>query len=232
MITPIVSEEEWMVWLADVPRGAIPRMNALVLVPHPDDETLSVGGALSSLRSLGHDVTILAVTDGENAYGGSVRLGKERELEQTVALKHLGIEAKSIHRLRLQDSNVAANEDDLAEALARLMRKDTHILAPWKCDFHPDHEASGRVAERFADSENALLTYYFFWAWHRGTMDLFDQASLSILPLDELHLRAKRSALACHRSQLYHESGAPILPENLLAPARRSFEVFLPHRRS
>ena len=41
-------------------------------------------------------------------------------------------------------------------------------------------------------------------------------------------IRAKQEALRCHQSQLQHPGGSPILPDYLLGPARRSFEVFLP----
>jgi hypothetical protein len=45
-------------------------------------------------------------------------------------------------------------------------------------------------------------------------------------PLDERCLSAKRDALLCHQSQLQRKNGEPILSENLLAPAKRQFEVF------
>jgi len=45
-------------------------------------------------------------------------------------------------------------------------------------------------------------------------------------PLDEEGLRTKGIALSQHRSQLIRTGEEPILPERLLGPARRPFEVF------
>jgi LmbE family N-acetylglucosaminyl deacetylase len=95
-------------------------------------------------------------------------------------------------------------------------------------DYHPDHEACGRVAERVARETGAHISYYFFWTWHRGTPEDLRGLDLRSLRLDDVMLRAKCEALHCHRSQLTHVSGEPILPANLLGPMNWPFEVFLP----
>ncbi len=50
---------------------------------------------------------VVAVTDGESAYGYDPDLGKIRELEQRNALARLGVRSEHIIRLRLPDSDVA-----------------------------------------------------------------------------------------------------------------------------
>lgn len=114
------------------------------------------------------------------------------------------------------------------ERLLPLVSKDTHVLAPWTGDFHPDHEACGRAAQKVAQHVGATLTFYFFWTWHRGTPQLLRDLPLRALDINADHQRAKLKALSQYRSQLEHPSGEPILPNNLLWPARRSTEVFLP----
>jgi hypothetical protein len=47
--------------------------------------------------------------------------------------------------------------------------------------------------------------------------------------LDEELSQRKASALASYRSQLEWKEGEPILPDLLLAPARRKFETFIIH---
>jgi LmbE family N-acetylglucosaminyl deacetylase len=197
-----------------------------VLAPHPDDETLGAGGVIAAQCRHGRDVVAVAVTDGESAYGYDPYLGKIRDLEQRNALARLGVPAENIIRLRLPDSDVASHETRLVDELLPFVTKDTHLVAPWRGDFHPDHEACGRAAERVAKRTGARLTSYFFWTWHRGTTATLASLSLGSFPLTPYHLRSKSEALRCHRSQLTHESGEPILPDNLLAPARRPFEVF------
>ncbi|WP_263357265.1 PIG-L deacetylase family protein [Acidicapsa ligni] len=237
MIVPLVSEVEWRNWLAQgsawPPTAAslmIGRGPVLVVAPHPDDETLGAGGLIANLRSTGVKVIVAAVTDGENAYEGIPGLGPLREKEQTNALSHLGVTRKDIFRFRIIDSGVSQHEDELAVLLEPLVRRSQHVIAPWVRDFHPDHEACGRVAERLAFKHAVELTSYLFWTWHRGTPDSLSGLSLVHIPLTEQLLDQKLQALVCHRSQLEREEGDPILSERLLAPARRNFETYLPSR--
>lgn len=234
MIVPLVSEEEWCIRLSHVPSwslGSTPpslaRGPVLIVAPHPDDETLGAGGLIAHLRFSGSEVLIAAVTDGENAYEDSFGLGEVRAREQTAALARLGVQEKDILRFRLRDSNVASQEEDLAALLDPLIARSTHVVAPWQHDFHPDHEACGRVAKSLALEHKVEFTSYFFWTWHRGTIELLSELPLICLSLTEQLLDFKQQALACHNSQLFREDGDPILSERLLAPARRSFETFL-----
>jgi LmbE family N-acetylglucosaminyl deacetylase len=268
MIIPIVGESEWMPRLADLPRWEPPLRHALVVAPHPDDETLGTGGLIAALRSRGIEVTVVAVTDGENAYPDDVEpddvepddvgpddadtydgelshadlkaadledstpglsdLAKVREREQTKALARLGVDRQHIIRLRLPDGGLGGYEDVLTEHLLRLVSEEMQLVAPWQKDFHPDHEVCGRAARAAADSGKIPLTSYFFWTWHRGMTELLEGLKIVAFPLTDDQLRAKLEALSCHRSQLEHPSGFPILPEYLLGPAHRHFEVYLP----
>lgn len=180
--------------------------------------------------SKGIPVQVVAVTDGERAYGNGCdsSLAAIRRTEQAKALERLGLKASEIIRLGLTDSNVTSEEDTLLEQLLPLISNETHIVAPWTGDFHPDHEASGRVAQELAKLSGASLTFYFFWTWHRGTPAFVRDLPLRSLPLSSDQQCAKQMAISEHRSQLDHPSGEPILPEDLLWPARRSAEIFLP----
>jgi LmbE family N-acetylglucosaminyl deacetylase len=234
MIVPLASEEEWGIRLSKNPvwtdleseiRGPV-----LVISPHPDDETLGAGGLIAQLRSLNVDVIVAAVTDGENAYGESVVLGEARAAEQTAALAQLGVEDWNIHRFRICDSDVSSHEDALTRLLNPLVARCNHILSPWRHDFHPDHEACGRIAEKLAEVHRVRLTSYFFWTWHRSTPELLEGLQLVNFPLSAQLLETKLQALRCHQSQLHRDSGDPILPGRLLAPAYRNFETYLPSR--
>ena len=234
MIVPIVSEEEWCVRLSKAPSWPeLPAMDegpVLIVSPHPDDETLGAGGLIAHLRSRGIGVIVAAVTDGENAYGHGIGLGEIRVREQTAALACLGVEEKNIYRFKICDSDVASYENALSGLLDPLVARSQHIVSPWRHDFHPDHEACGRVAERLSHMHRVQLTSYFFWTWHRGTTELLDGLDLVRFPLSDRLLELKRRALMCHQSQLHHDSGDPILAERLLAPAGRHFETYLPSR--
>jgi LmbE family N-acetylglucosaminyl deacetylase len=230
MIVPLALEEEWDPVWRSAKSWRPPRNPTLVIAPHPDDESLAAGGLISMLVSSGVPVQVIAVTDGERAYGNQpdATLAEVRRTEQTAALEQLGIKSSAIIRLGLTDSDVASEQDTLLEKLLPLISKDTHVLAPWTGDFHPDHEACGCAAEEVARLTGAALTFYFFWTWHRGMPSLVQDLPLHSLALSPHQQQAKHAAISQHRSQLKHLSGEPILPENLLWPARRSTEIFLP----
>lgn len=199
----------------------------LLIAPHPDDETLATGGLIATMRQSGVEVRVVAVTDGENAYEGYRSLGSIREREQTEALGRLGVAEDQIVRFRLPDSNVSACEQRMFNLLMPLASEGVEIIAPWTGDFHPDHEACGRVAQRVCQAKNLPISWYFFWTWHRGTVASLAGMELLEFPLSRAIQIAKQDALLCHRTQLEHESGQPILPANLLGPAGRPFEVFM-----
>jgi LmbE family N-acetylglucosaminyl deacetylase len=228
MIVPIATQEDWRsIFLAARP-WTPPCARTVVISPHPDDESLAVGGLIAAMTSTGARVQVLAVTDGENAYASESGLGRIRVQEQQRALQALGVDSSEIVRLGLPDSSVAAHELELTDSIRSLITSDTHVIAPWPGDFHPDHESCGRAAMQAAAFTGAGVTFYFFWTWHRGTPLLLRDRPIVSFELSLDQQRAKAQAICCHESQLVHSSCQPILPDSLLWPAREPFEVFLP----
>jgi LmbE family N-acetylglucosaminyl deacetylase len=231
VILSLVSNEQWLRDLREVPAWAPLAVPALVVAPHPDDETLGAGALIATLRAKGIPVTVVAVTDGENAYETApaerAELGEVREAEQREALEKLGVAEDNIYRLRMTDSALMQQEQQLTTELMKLADHGMQIIAPWDGDFHPDHMACAHAAEAVAKAKGLPLISYFFWTWHRGTMDILAGLPLRRFMPTDAALQARADALACHRSQFEHSSGEPILPERLLGPARWPFEVFL-----
>jgi LmbE family N-acetylglucosaminyl deacetylase len=90
MIVPLVSEDEWLAALEDLPVRAPPPAPFLVIASHPDDETLGAGGFIAAQGLNSRDVVAVAVADGERAYGYDPDLGNIRESEQRNVLARLG----------------------------------------------------------------------------------------------------------------------------------------------
>lgn len=226
MVIPVVNKTGWDQRLKALAAWQPQDVATVVIVPHPDDETLAAGGLIAAMRARDVDVTVVAVTDGEHAYTENAGLANTRRGEQTRALARLGVAESKIIRLGLVDSAVTSQEDVLLMKLRSLISPGTQVLAPWVGDFHPDHEACGRAAQTVAREVGAPLIVYFFWTWHRGTLATLDGMELRKFTLSDELRAAKSEALACHRSQLTHAPEPEILPENLLWPARMGFEVF------
>lgn len=207
MITSIVDEQTWLSILRGLPFFDPGPGPVAVISPHPDDETLATGGLIAALRQRGVQVLVVAVTDGENAYGeNNAGLGETRCSEQSAAVRELGVSDESLVRLGLTDSGLMRQKGQLVELLAPHLSKCCHILAPWPGDFHPDHEACGWAAQEVARQMKSRLSWYFFWTWHRGKPSLLNEMQLSIFPLNALLYETKLRALALHRSQLEHPS--------------------------
>jgi LmbE family N-acetylglucosaminyl deacetylase len=226
MIVPLISDDAWKLTLEETSVWNPPTNRVVIVAPHPDDETLGAGGLIATLRKRKVDITVVAVTDGENAYEGTSNLGLIRSREQEEALQVLGVESDHILRLRIPDRYVSKHEAELIEKLLPLTDSDCHLVAPWTGDFHPDHEACGRAAKEVARRTGANLSFYFFWTWHRGEPGTLRGVPLKRLLLDSDALHSKEEALRRHHSQLNHPSGEPILPDYLLGPIRWPFEVY------
>jgi LmbE family N-acetylglucosaminyl deacetylase len=225
---PKTSESRWSEYFEKLPTWQPDKLPTIVLTPHPDDEILGAGGLIADLQSSSIPVHIIAVTDGEKAYQNIEDLGKIRQSEQERALATLGINSKNITRLRYIDSNIAASEFAIEQYLLSIIKKPVNLIAPWKNDFHPDHESVGRVAERVALKTQSTLISYFFWTWHHAHLDIIKKLSLCIYPLSRPTQFLKNKAMSCYQSQLVNfQNNNPILPENLLYSLKREFEVFL-----
>jgi LmbE family N-acetylglucosaminyl deacetylase len=228
MIEKLVSEAEWKDALAGLPAFTLPTGPVIFLAPHPDDETLAAGGLLAAFAEIGIPVTIVAVTDGDAAYdpAGDRKLADLRRLEQTAALALLGVPRQNIVRLDFSDRCVHEQEPQLTRYLVTLLKTagpTTTLIAPWSSDFHSDHEATGRAAELAAARTGVRLIRWLWWSWHCRTIAELTKIPLTKFDLEPRWLVAKLTALAEHRSQL---GPAAILTEDLLWPAKRSFEVF------
>ncbi len=226
MVQPLVTEVDWSHLLRGIPEWVPPALPTLIIAPHPDDETLGCGGLIAAQRARDVDVTIAAITDGENAYADNTGLRGIRRAEQHAALARLGVPQEKIVRLEFPDSDIRSHEHELTQRITEIVTAGTLLVAPWRGDFHADHQACGRAAETAARRSGARLVSYFFWTWHMISPDSLAGLKLRIFPMSPTYAAVKASALLEHRSQLIHEGGDPILPEELLAPARRPFEVF------
>jgi LmbE family N-acetylglucosaminyl deacetylase len=224
---PPTTEHTWIDFLQLMPEWMPADQPTVVVVPHPDDETLGAGGMIATQRFRRIPATLLAVTDGEAAYPDVPDLASTRRSEQTRAAEAPGVASNAIIRFGLRDSAVAESEETLTNRIEACIKTDTLLVAPWPHDPHPDHEACGRAAATAAKRTGATLIFYFFWTWHRFRPECLTGLPLRRLPMSARAGSCRARALSCHRSQLHRKEGPPILPEIFLAPARRLFETFV-----
>lgn len=228
-----VDERRWTPVL-----GALPSVNIdtlarrvgagrlVVVAPHPDDETLGVGGCMAAFAAAGGDVLVVSVTDGEAAPVSCTDLPAVRRRELSMAVDCLAPSAR-IERLGLPDGGLAVRHDELAARLAALLSGDDLVLAPYVDDGHPDHDACGRAALGASTVTGSTCWTYPVWAWHWHDPGASPIGALGVrIELSAESARRKAAAIDCYRSQLEHEP--PVVPRAAMVRYRRSFEVLVP----
>lgn len=191
---------------------AIACTSALVVAPHPDDETLGCGGAIALLRDRGCNVQVLVISDGTLSHPHSCKypapkLRALRESETISALAVLGVGATAVTFLRLPDGAVPTQEPEFSQAVASCRNYLTQVepqvvFLPLRYDPHPDHRASWKLIYTALANLNlsSRLIEYPIWDWdetQRKNLPNFPSWRLDISSVVKL----KQQAIALYRSQ-------------------------------
>jgi LmbE family N-acetylglucosaminyl deacetylase/predicted ATP-grasp superfamily ATP-dependent carboligase len=131
---------------------------ALVLAPHPDDETLMCGATLAALRHRGDEVRVVAVTAGtatkvaltaDGAPASPDEIGDVRAAELRAACAALGVDDVALWDFT--DGDVGAERARLATRIAEELDalQPDFVYVPLPYDAHADHVA---VALALADA--------------------------------------------------------------------------------
>ncbi len=219
--------------------GAL-RRPALVVAPHPDDETLGCGGTIALKRRAGADVTIVFVSDGTASHAGRIEEQTLRELrreEARAAGAVLGVPADRLVFLGLPDGRLRTVQATIVDRLVELIARGgvTQVFAPYRFDTTDDHvvvHAAAREAIERAGGDVGLYEYpvWFWrrWPWSlsrgRGVRRVLRNAKDAWLWWRALGrdftegldisdvIESKRRALACHRSQMERRDGTTDWP--------------------
>lgn len=234
-------EVAWQIWLAsadiaELDAGLLePARRWVVVAPHPDDEVLTCGGALTQHVARGGEVAIVAVTNGEASHPGDAtwppaRLAETRRLESLHGLERLGVPNRAIARLGLADGHVASGSAFLLQALLGMLRPTDVVVTTCSFDGHPDHEATARSALEACRRTGCELLEAPVWMWHWASPGepRLPWGRLRALHLDADTVAGKRHALDAHETQTAwrDDGGAPVLGPNILHRNARDAEYF------
>ena len=184
---------------------------ALILAPHPDDESLGCGGLIAAACARGQPPLVAVLTDGTGSHPGSrkfppERLRQTREAEMLAAVAELGLAAERVVFLRTQDTQAPQEGralDAVVHRLGGLVRDHAcrSIVATWEADPHCDHLAAHRAAHATAAATGIPHLAYPVWGLTLPADFELDAPPagwrLDIAP----HQAAKRRAIQCHQSQ-------------------------------
>ncbi|AKD56113.1 PIG-L deacetylase family protein [Spirosoma radiotolerans] len=220
--------------------------NALVIAPHPDDESLGCGGTIALLRQQGFQVYVLFVSDGTMSHPNSPsypaeRLRQVRELEALNALCQLNVPADNAFFMRQKDTQVTTPDNagfDRAVGFVHTLLTDlkpTTVLLPWRRDPHRDHRASWQVVNAALSllSIRPRVLEYLIWLWELGNehdMPGHDEMMVWHVPIESVMMQ-RNQAIAAHRSQVSRliddDPTAFYLSPELLMHFNKPRELFL-----
>jgi LmbE family N-acetylglucosaminyl deacetylase len=235
-VEPLKVEPQTVAPLSVAPQTVAFLGRTLVLVPHPDVETIGCGGLLALLGGVGAVVQVVLFTDGAGSHRQSrayprERLRALRQREMLAALRELGHGPRCLVSLGLPDGAVplrgAPGFDTVVRRVAgitRCFRPDT-VLMPARDDAHPDHRATCAVGAAACQVAAPGVRRLEYVVWGNPT------ASRTAWQVNIADVLAhKQRALALHRSQLgqvvLDDPQGFVLPPDLLARCNWPVETY------
>ncbi len=222
----------------------INRQRVLIVAPHPDDETLGCGGAISLLCDRGYDVTVLTISDGTGSHPNSLKypapaLQAIRSQETLTALAILGVDRSAITFLQLKDGAIpTVTSPHFSIAKSRCKKYLTKIspdtiFIPWRSDPHPDHRATWQLIQAAILSLDITpqVIEYPIWDWDIQQQQPSNLSQIHGWKLDiGAVLDRKLQAIATYKSQLGQliddDPNGFCLTAELLTNFTRPWEVY------
>jgi N-acetylglucosamine malate deacetylase 1 len=143
-----------------LPDAVLPQQGqrALIFSPHPDDETIGVGGYIAQSTQQGADVRIVLVTDGNKHHNEDVRY---EEFKKATAI--LGVNESNLVFMGFPDGTLREQSESML--YQRLKEQiDTYnpdiLIYPCQQDFHPDHATIGRILNGIVSGSNSKMIVF------------------------------------------------------------------------
>jgi LmbE family N-acetylglucosaminyl deacetylase len=223
--------------LADPDRRPL-AFRALIVVAHPDDETIGCGGQLARFS----DITIVHVTDGapkngidaaKLGYSGPEDYAAARRRELEAAMHLAGIGSDRLVALGWSDQGAALHLPEVArELVARLADAECVITHAYEGG-HPDHDACAFAVHaactrlRRRGSAPAIIEMPFYRAgpegWGVHTFIPYPQTEEIVVDLDTDERARKRAMFACHLTQIEVLARFPIEQERFRQAPKYDF---------
>jgi len=189
---------------------------ALVIAPHPDDESFGCGGWIARQSAAGRAVHILVLTDGSASHPGHplktpADIKSLRATEARAAAAALHVDPSALHFLDLPDGQLAHLDAPTALATSRRLRdfighlNPAEILLPCRHDRSSEHEAAFRlVATALADLPvSPRILEFPVWSWWSPSLAwrlLVSSARVYRCRFPKQHAQ-KLAAMSAYRSQ-------------------------------
>ena len=159
----------------------------LVFAPHPDDETLGMGGTIALATSKGIAVYVIFMTNGDRGGNPAVRIKESNDATTVLNIK------KSFY-LNLNDRNIAVEKLPEKILIEIINTTQPNILfLPSFQEIHPDHRATTHKVLNFLKNRYSSFKVWFYEINRHGEVNyLVDISSV---------IDFKKKAIDCYKSQ-------------------------------
>ncbi|MEE4384135.1 MAG: PIG-L deacetylase family protein [Pseudomonadales bacterium] len=192
---------------------------ALVVAPHPDDETLGCGGTIALKRARETPVTVVALSDGRDSHTDPAwpaeRLAAARREEFVRACTRLGVERDRVILLDHGGGIDARTAPEIAARLSSIVRETgpAEVYVPCRLESHREHAAAWRITNDVLRAFPEIETFeYFIWFWYPRWWRALGRTLLAPregsrprlvrVALGAQQLESKGSALEAHQTQM------------------------------
>jgi LmbE family N-acetylglucosaminyl deacetylase len=168
----------------------------IVLAPHPDDETLGMGGSLRLLAKAGKKIKVVVVTCGEKADPGASDRRRYTALRQREALKAFKVMGIADYEfLGFPDRELTAHMSEVEKAIKKVIAEFTPdvVYSPSLIELNPDHRVTAELALKVSQNAEGVSCIFY---------EITTPFRPNILVDITGTFRYKKKAIKCHKSQL------------------------------
>jgi LmbE family N-acetylglucosaminyl deacetylase len=175
----------------------ISQKDALIIAPHPDDESLGCGGSIAKHIKAGSRVKVIFLTDGDKG-DFEKRFGddyvKIRRLSARKAMEILGV--KNYEFWGYVDRELHSVENEIKDRLIKVTETflPSLIYAPSLFEAHPDHRSSFKAVWELREKSGITVVLY------EVLMALYPNILVDIS--DEIE--QKKMAIECYYTEVYY----------------------------
>ncbi|HEU0064986.1 MAG TPA: PIG-L deacetylase family protein [Flavisolibacter sp.] len=170
----------------------------VVVGGHPDDPECGCGGTVARLSGMGHDVTLMYFTNGDEGINGksNEEAAEIRKKESIESCKVLG--ARPVFVGQVDGETVLGNPEMAKFEKILYEEKPEIVFTHWPIDSHKDHQlASVLTIQSWMEAQEKFSLYFYEVCTGNQSFGFHPTDYVDISDFEEHKIRA----LACHASQ-------------------------------
>lgn len=182
----------------------VTKKRALIIAPHPDDETFGCAGLIRKKVIAGSKVDVLFLTNGEKSLStvSKEEISQYRKLDAEKAASFLGVH--KTYFLELEDGGIPRRgSDKYTESLSQFTQiinelnpEEVYVTHP--LDNWSDHTGASELTFDVLNEmgNNIALYYYWVWVWFSlpfGKVKKINFKNIYCLPIEDVFTHKKKA---------------------------------------